>query len=54
MLTVSRRTVTALAASLGLYALLAVSMSAPARNLDKRKIKLETAFCARSHLMADP
>ena len=38
MLTVSRRTVTALAASLGLYALLAVSMLAPAAAADNREI----------------
>ena len=38
MLTLSRRTVTALAASLGLYALLAVSMSAPAAAADDREI----------------
>ena len=38
MLTLSRRTVTALAASLGVYALLAVSMSAPAAAADDREI----------------
>jgi hypothetical protein len=38
MLTLSRRTVTALAASLGSYALLAVSMSAPAAAADDREI----------------
>src|SRR6202040_1068777 len=38
MLTLSRRTVTALAASLSLYALLAVSMSAPAAAADDREI----------------
>jgi hypothetical protein len=38
MLTLSRRTVTALAASLGLCAMLAVSMSAPAAAADDREI----------------
>ena len=38
MLTLSRRTVTALVASLGLSALLAVSMSAPAAAADDREI----------------